>query len=112
MVYYVMPKDPSVTQLMLHLGVHEHPVQPSTSKAMMERVRRAIFDMLKGHKSVGPRKLQMDIVKDMLFSYMSRKEKTTIELGDHELCSFLEELGPLVEDKRLFSNLTCLYESL
>ena len=112
MVYYVMPKDPSVTRLMLHLGVHDHPVQPGTSKAMIERVRRAVSDMLKGRGSVGPRKLQMDIVKDMLFSYMSKNENTSFDLGDHELCSFLEELGPLVEDKRLFSNRTCFYESL
>ena len=109
MVYYVMPKDPSVTRLMLHLGVHDHPVQPGTSKAMIERVRRAVSDMLKGRGSVGPRKLQMDIVKDMLFSYMSKNENTSFDLGDHELCSFLEELGPLVEDKRLFLNRTCFF---
>ena len=54
----------------------------------------------------------MDIVKDMLFSYMSKNENTSFDLGDHELCSFLEELGPLVEDKRLFLNCTCFYESL
>ena len=48
MVYYVMPKDPSVAQLMLHLRVHDHPVQPRTSKAMIERVRRAVSNMLKG----------------------------------------------------------------
>ena len=52
----------------------------------------------------------MDIVKDMLFSYMSKKEKTSIDLGDHELCSFLEKLGPLIEDKRLFSNCTCFFK--
>ena len=103
MVYYVMPKDPSFTRLMLHLGVHDHPVQPRTSKAMIERVRRAVSDMLKGRGSAGPRKLQMDIVKDMLFTYMSKNENTSFDLGDHELCSFLEELGPLIEDKRLFS---------
>ena len=112
MVYNVMPKDPSVTRLMLHLGVHDHLVQLGTSKAMIERVRRAVSDMLKGRGSVGPRKLQMDIVKDMLFSYISKNENTSFDLGDHELCSFLEELGPLVEDKRLFSNRTCFYESV
>ena len=103
MVYYVMPKDPSVTRLMLHLELHDHLVQqPRTSKTMIERVRRAVSDMLKGRGSVGPRKIQMDIVKDMIFSYMSKNENTSFDLGDHELCSFLEELGPLVEDKRLF----------
>ena len=93
MVYFVMPKDPSVTQLMLHLGEHDHLVQLGTSKAMIERVRRAVSDMLKGRGSAGPRKLQMDIVKDMLFSYMSKNENTSFDLGDHEMCSFFGGVG-------------------
>ena len=65
---------------MLHLRVHDHLIQLGTSKAMIERVRKSISDMLKGHESVGPRKLQMDIVKDMLFSYVRKNENTSFDL--------------------------------
>lgn len=102
MVYYVMPHDKSMTRMMLHLGNHMHQVQPSTSMAMIENTKLIVSKMLQVDRTAGPRKIQMNVAKEMIFSTMveeGAKDQTNI-VGDVELYNFLEELVPLVENQR------------
>ena len=42
----------------------------------------------------------MDVVKDILFSFMNKNQDIPLDAGDHELSLILEELCPLIKDQR------------
>lgn len=102
MVYYVMPHDSTMTRMMLHLGSHQHAVQPGTSKIMIDKTKQLVSKMLKADRSAGPRKIQMGVAKEMIFSTIVEEntEDNASMVGEVELSNFLEELVPLVESQR------------
>lgn len=106
MVYYVMPHDKHMTRMMLHVGTHLHEVQAGTSQAMIEKTKHLVAKVVGVDRSAGPRKIQMNVAKEMIFSALvdDGTNDHGKAIGDVELTNFLEELVPLVENQRQVSN--------
>ena len=97
-VYYVIPPDSSMTRLFIHQGEHSHPVEPGTSRAAIERLKKLVSTCLKFNKDSGPRKLQMLIARKLLMESLTTENSG--ECSERNLNSFLEELIPLIENQR------------
>ena len=53
-VYYVFPFNPSMKRLFIHQGEHNHPVEPRTSRATIERLKKLVGTFLKLNTGSGP----------------------------------------------------------
>lgn len=100
-LYYVMPNNETLTRLMIHSGKHLHDVQPGTSKMSIENTRLLVERAVKADKNAGPRKVQMMIARDLISSTLTKPDRLPNEVvGDLELGKFLDELIPLVQNRR------------
>lgn len=100
-VYYVMPSNETLTRLMIHSGKHLHDVQPGTSKRSIENTRLLVERAVRADKNAGPRKVQMMIARDLISSTLTKPDRLPDEVvGDLELGNFLDELIPLVQNRR------------
>ena len=97
-VYYVIPSSSSMTRLFIHQGDHSHPVEPGTSRAAVERLKKLVSTFLKFNKGSGPRKLQMLIARKLLMESLT--SENTGEFSERDLNNFLEELIPLIQNQR------------
>ena len=41
-VYYIISEDIIISRLMIHQGEHNHPVEPGTSRAAIERLKKLV----------------------------------------------------------------------
>ena len=98
-IYYIIPKDINMSHLMIHQGEHNHPVEPGTSRASIERLRKLFGTFLNYNRGSGPRKLQMLLARQLLMDSLTTDQ--TESMGEIELNNFLEELIPLVQNQRL-----------
>ena len=95
-IYYVMPKDATMTHLVIHVGEHCHNVCPGTRRAALEKVRSLVSTVLKIEKG-GPRKIHMLVARQMIFESLTKEDD--LEATDVELNHFLEEMMPLVQNR-------------
>ena len=97
MVYYVMPKDVSCTRLMVHIGKHHHPIQPGSSRLARDRVKEGVRKVLLADRTTSPRKVQMDVARDIFMgAFMVRHKLPSDNLDEKELAGQLEEIIPLI----------------
>lgn len=87
-----------MTRLFIHQGDHSHPVEPGTSRAAVERLKKLVSTFLKFNKGSGPRKLQMLIARKLLMESLT--SENTGEFSERDLNNFLEELIPLIQNQR------------
>lgn len=100
-VYYVMPREVHYSRLMVHIGKHAHYVQPGTNRASIQRTRSLVDKVVALDKAAGPRKVQMSIAKELIMATMLKEDRAQNDtVGDLELSNFLEEIVPLVENRR------------
>lgn len=97
-VYYVIPNDKTMTRLVIHLGQHNHPVEPGTSRAAIERLKKLVSTFLTFNKGSGPRKIQMLVARKLLMDSLTMEQNEPVIEGD--INNFLEELIPLVQNQR------------
>ena len=105
-VYYIIPEDINMSRLMIHQGEHNHPVEPGTSRAAIERLRKLVGTFLNYNRGSGPRKIQMLVARQLLMDSLTTDQ--TESMGEIELNNFLEELIPLVQNQRLVIKYCCL----
>ena len=105
-VYYIIPEDINMSRLMIHQGEHNHPVEPGTSRAAIERLRKLVGTFLNYNRDSGPRKIQMLVARQLLMDSLTTDH--TESMGEIELNNFLEELIPLVQNQRLVIKYCCL----
>lgn len=97
-VYYVLPSSPKMSRMMVHIGFHSHDVQSGTSRASIERIRKMVSNILSVDKNNGPRRVQMMVARQLLVDAIVGTSKRKI--GDIELSNILEEMIPLIQNKR------------
>ena len=97
MVYYILPIDVSMTRLAIHIGEHCHNVQQGTKRASIEKIRSLVRKVLKVENG-GLRRVQMQVARQILFESLTKEDK--MEAIDKDLDHFLEELMPLVQNRR------------
>ena len=100
-IYYVMPNDTSMTQLMLHTGTHLHGVRSGTSKALRDRVKGMVDEVVRFDRNANPRKVQMCVSKMMLEATVMETGGASTNLDESQFLAILEDMGPLVEDNWL-----------
>ena len=98
-VYYIIPGDKTMTRLMIHIGQHNHPVEPGTSRAAIERLKKLVSTFLTFNKGSGPRKLQMLVARKLVVESLTTEQNDLI-VNEGDLNNFLEELIPLVQNQR------------
>ena len=99
-VYCVMPKDVTMTRLLIHKGKHKHPVQMGSSKLAQDKVREGVQKILAGNRTATPREVQMDIAKTVfLEAFTTTKKFTADTIDETQLCAQLEELIPLISSQ-------------
>ena len=89
-----------MTRLFIHQGKHTHPVEPGTSRAFIDKLKKMVSTFLKFNRGSGPRKLQMLIARKLLMESLT--SEISGEVTDRDLNNFLEELIPLIENQRYF----------
>ena len=100
-VYYVMPSDYRYTRLMIHQGTHQHAVQRGCSRGAIHTVKALVKEVVSTMETVGPRKIQMEIIKKIAFGCAIRSHTGNGEnISQLELSQLLQEMYPLVETER------------
>lgn len=86
---------------MIHQGEHEHEVQRGTSRTAPDKIRTLVKEILSSMGNIGPRKVQMELVKKLTLVSLQRKHVTaTQQIGPEELSSLLQQMYPLIQGQR------------
>lgn len=100
LVYYVMPRDTSLTRLMIHVGKHHHPSQPGCSRLARDRVKAGVMKVLAADRTATPRKVQMAVARDIFMeAFMVKHKLPSHDLDEKELAGQLEEIIPLISTR-------------
>lgn len=91
---------------MLHIEFHSYEVQPRTSRAAIQKIKKLVSSVLRVDRNNGPRQVQMIIAKQLLVDAIVGKESE--EMGETELSNILEEMIPLVQNQRYVMELIML----
>ncbi len=81
-LYYVMPSDEISTRLMIHRGFHLHDVRSGTSKALMDKTKTMVRNILAVDPHAGTRKVQMCVAREMFQPHYSDLVPRTIGWGN------------------------------
>ncbi len=97
-VYYVMPSDETCSRLMIHWGTHSHNIRDDTSKAVTDRTKEMVKNVLGIDNSAGAKRVQMCVAKEIVVASLLRPNGMDDKIGEQQLYAVAEEMGPLVQD--------------
>ena len=86
------------TRLFIHQGSHDHPVAKGILRISIQRTCDLVLKILSNTTPAGPRHLQLNISKQMLFDAVICDDGTPLETK--EILSLFEEMKPLVHTSR------------
>lgn len=97
-VYYVMPTTENMSRLMLHCGKHDHPIRSGVSKRLRDRVKEMVSRVVATTHTTRARQVQMCMAKEIVMASFTREIGAPEFIGEEDLSSIAEEMGPLVQD--------------